>query len=54
MTDRTPMTIRLPADLRDTLRSLARADERSMQSLIVFALRRYVEQVATVPRADHR
>lgn len=52
MQERTPMTLRLPDDLRDLLKRLAQEDDRSLHSLIIHALRQYTAQRTSERRPD--
>lgn len=52
MQERTPMTLRLPADLHEALKRLAEADDRSLHSLIVHTLRQLVAERSTESRPD--
>lgn len=42
--DVVPVTIRFPASLRERALTVAVAKDRSFASLVIFALRQYVEQ----------
>lgn len=46
------MTLRLPADVHEALKRIAEADDRSVHSLIVHALRQYAEQRASEKNPD--
>lgn len=39
-----PVTIRFPANLRKRARGVATTEDRTFASLVIYALRRYVEQ----------
>jgi predicted transcriptional regulator len=52
MQERTPMTLRLPADLHEALKRIAEEEDRSLHNLIIRTLRQLVADRATESRPD--
>jgi predicted transcriptional regulator len=48
------VSVRLPADLNDTLKRLAEQDRRSLSSMIEIALRDYVERNGGKPAGKRK